>query len=237
MAGWAGVAIVAAATLLGVIATVLLKKDPGTLLGGFILVGTVIAGFAVRYNVAYGLIPVPALAYVIGAMIPGYIHERAVITGHLELAAHAAEWIGFGFLSMVAGTIAAIVVTIVRYGWARRSMLTSRGRAAGRAAGRPTPPADLAAGRAAADPRFRETARSGRSGTAPAFTPSTAYSGPPPGPGDRPRPPVPPAPGSGRPAADPPLGADPRRPARPGSGSAPDGDPYSRYYDEGESWH
>jgi hypothetical protein len=224
MAGWAGVAIVAAATLLGVIATILLKKDPGTLLGGFILVGTVIAGFAVRYNVVYGLIPVPALAYVIGAMVPGYIHERAVITGHLELAAHAAEWIGFGFLSMIAGTIAAIVVTIGRYGWARRSMLTARGRAAP-PSDRPRPPVPPSA-----DGRFRETARSGRPGTAPAFTPSTAYSGPP-GSGDRPRPP---AGGPGRPVADPTLGSDPRRPGRPGS--APDGDPYSRYYDEGESW-
>jgi hypothetical protein len=245
MAGWAGVAIVAAATLLGVIATVLLKKEPGSMLGIFILAGTVIAAFAVRYNAAYGLVPVPALAYVIGAMVPGYIHDRSDITGHLELAAHAAEWVGFGFLSMVAGTIVALVLAIGRYLWGRRATLTGRGRG-----GAPPPsdrPAGRPAGRAAADGRYRETARSGRSGNAPAFTPTTAYSGPAGSSASSGRPrPAPPASAAGRAAGDPSLGGDTRRAPRPGSaagsgsgsgsGAAKDADPYSRYYDDGESW-
>jgi hypothetical protein len=231
MAGWAGIAIVAAATLLGMIVTIVLKQDPGSVLGIVILVGTVIAAFAVRYNAAYSLIPAPALAYVIGAMIPGYIHERSVITGHLELAAHAAEWVGFGFLWMVVGTIVAVILAIGRYVWGRRDARYDIGR----------DPDPAPAGRSAADARYRDTARADRRpGAAPAFTPSTAYSGPSapsasaapasPSPGGRPRP-TPSA--SGR-AGDPSLGGDSRRGSD--SAKAKEPDPYSRYYDEGESW-
>jgi hypothetical protein len=239
MAGWAGIAIVAAATLLGMIVTIVLKQDPGSVLGIVILVGTVIAAFAVRYNAAYSLIPAPALAYVIGAMIPGYIHERSVITGHLELAAHAAEWVGFGFLWMVVGTIVAVILAIGRYVWGRRDARYDIGR----------DPDPAPAGRSAADARYRDTARADRRpGAAPAFTPSTAYSGGPgtpsassapsassgpsgpSGPGNRPRS----APSASGRAGDPSLGGDSRRGSD--SAKAKEPDPYSRYYDEGESW-
>jgi len=238
MSGWAGIFIVAAATLLGMIGTLLAKKDPGGVLGALIVLGTIAAVLAVQYRSAYTLIPAPALAYVIGAILTGYIHDRAADTSHTLLALHAAEWIGAGFLWMSAGTVAAILLAGGRWLWERRDLLTDRGRVAtapggprGPQGGPPRPgrypnPAERPqqrAGGARPAPEYRET---------PAAYPESAT-------GSRPRPasagPVkPPKPvnPNGRPSARP----GDNQPAQPASGS--DDDPFRGYYkkDSGDGW-
>ncbi len=233
MSTWAAVLIVIAAMLVGIIGTVVTKRDPGSLLGIVVIVGTVIAAIGVRYSSAYLLVPAPTLAYVLGAMASGYVHDRSVDTSHTELALHAAEWIGSGFLWMCAGTIAVLIIAIGRWLWYRRDLWLSRGDR------RPAPaPAGAGStrmsGTKANDARLREreTAR-----PRPGFSPAAAPTPPaPPAPaftpkaksGTYPRPGSP-SPANRPPAPDAPRGAgEPRRP-RPSSPQD------SRYYDD-ETW-
>jgi hypothetical protein len=232
MTAWAAVLIVVAATLVGIIGTVVTKHDPGVLLGIAVIAGAVIAAIGVRYSSAYLLVPAPTLAYVLGAMASGYVHDRSVDTSHTELALHAAEWVGAGFLWMSAGTIAVLVIAIGRWLWARRDLWLSRGGRRPAPAGAGAGPGAAGAGAGAGDPRprERETARPPRPGftpapsaapPAPAFTPKAKT-------GTYPRSGAP-SPTARPPASDAPRGA--AEPRRPRPSSTQDG----RYYDD-ETW-
>jgi hypothetical protein len=125
MSGGRGLLIVVAAAVLGAIATVVTKTDPGGLLGWCIVVGTVIAGFAVRPRAAYLLIPMPALAYVVFALAAGLARNTSSGTG---LTVSAAQWIANGFLTMAAATVLAVVVTLGRWYLDRRAGASPAGR-------------------------------------------------------------------------------------------------------------
>src|ERR1700744_41284 len=71
MSGIQGVGIVVIAAALGALVTVATKHDPGPLLGGFVVAGTLAAGFAVRPRAAYVLIPIPVLCYLIFGLAAG----------------------------------------------------------------------------------------------------------------------------------------------------------------------
>jgi hypothetical protein len=120
--GRLGVFLVIGCAALGMLATVLSRTEPGSVLGVFVVAGTVAATLAVRPRSAYLVIPVPALAYVVAATIAGLIHDRASDSSLTGLAVHAAQWIASGFLAMSAATLLAIAITAVR--WPR----TARGR-------------------------------------------------------------------------------------------------------------
>jgi hypothetical protein len=235
MAGWAAIFIVLIATLLGIIATLVAKKDPGSLLGALILIGTVVAGFGVQYSSAYLLIPVPALAYVVAAMATGYVHDHSIATGSLALGVHAAEWVGAGFLWMFAGTVAAIVIAAGRWGWERRDLWLNRGRPG---PGGPGPGGFPGSGPApdGYPGRSRETAV-GYAGPARPGTGQPGYARPPAGypdaPAGRAEPSGRPEPAAPTPGFTPNPGPRPTtvQPA-PGPG---DQDPFRRYYDEGDT--
>jgi hypothetical protein len=256
MAAGAGILIIAAATILGVIATIVTKKDPGTILGVLIVVGALAAAVGVRYSTAYILIPIPALAWVAGAGIAGYVHDRSLLTGSIGYGSQAAVWMAAGFTWMVIAIIAVIVVAAGRYAWVRRNrMVSSRGRPAPAGAAAPAGVAPAGAGPGGAAPMgaapaaFRDADAAGRPsrGPAPRFTPASAADQ------DRP-PPGRSAPGSARPGPDagrpgyarpgtsaPPLPGDTRRPSpprrapQPGAGDSDD-DAYRRYYDNDDTW-
>ena len=113
--GRLGVFLVIGCAALGMLATVLSRTEPGSVLGVFVVAGTVAAALAVRPRSAYLVIPVPALAYVVAATIAGLIHDRASDSSLTGLAVHAAQWIASGFLSMSAATLLAIAITAVRW--------------------------------------------------------------------------------------------------------------------------
>jgi hypothetical protein len=115
MAGWMGVFIVAVATLLGIIGTLLARRDPGTALGVLVIIGTIVAGFAVKPRSSYVIIPVPALAYVFGALATGYVHDKAADTSHTALVFNAAQWVAGGFMTMAVATLAALVIAVARW--------------------------------------------------------------------------------------------------------------------------
>jgi hypothetical protein len=105
---------VIAAALLGALGTVLVGDEPGGLLGGFLIVGTLVGVTIVKPRSAFLIIPVPALAYVATASIAGLIHDRATDTSRTALAISGVQWIASGFIAMVIATGLAVFIAASR---------------------------------------------------------------------------------------------------------------------------
>lgn len=101
--------------VLGALVTVFLGRDPGFALGLLVFLSTLVAVFVVRPRAVYLVIPVPALSYVVAAVLTGYLHDRATDTSHTALAISAVQWIAAGFVAMAAATALAILVTAIRW--------------------------------------------------------------------------------------------------------------------------
>ena len=112
--GVTGILIVAASALLGVIFTVIMRRDPGTVLGLLIVAGTVVACLAVRARSVRLLIPAPTISYVPAAIIAGAINDRNTDTSHTADLLNAGSWIANGFLMMALATVVALVFTGLR---------------------------------------------------------------------------------------------------------------------------
>jgi len=144
------VLLVIGGALVGGAITVLTGSAPGTLLGVFLVAATVAAAFAVRPEAVRLIVPVPALAYLVVAVIAGVIHDRAAGTSHTALLISAGQSIASGFLAMVVATVLAIAIAAAR--WLRMPR--------GQSASRPPPATRASAGRnpashRPADPRPR----------------------------------------------------------------------------------
>src|SRR5579863_8257879 len=121
LSGGLGVAIVAASTALGASATMLTGKEPGSILGIFVIIGTLAATVAVRPQAGRILLPVPALAYLVAAMVTGVIYDHSADVSKTALAVDAAQWIANGFVAMLIATLLAAAVVTVRWIFWRRS--------------------------------------------------------------------------------------------------------------------
>jgi hypothetical protein len=121
------------ATLLGLVITLLSGTEPGIILGAFLVAGTVAGALAVRPGAVYLIFPVPALAYVLAAVIAGLVHDRGVDTSRTALALNAAQWIAGGFIAMTVAT--GLAVVIAAYRWLRAARVPR-----GPAGGPPGPP-------------------------------------------------------------------------------------------------
>jgi hypothetical protein len=110
-----GIVVVLSATAIGVVATLVLGGDPGALLGVLVTVGSVAAAFGVHVRKGYLLIPVPAVAYAVGATATGMFHDRGVDVSHTALAISAARWFAAGFPWMTIATISVIALTVIRW--------------------------------------------------------------------------------------------------------------------------
>lgn len=115
--GRLGVFAIAAATLLGMLITVLSGSEPGLILGIFLVASTIVAALAVRPGATYLLFPVPAPAYAVAAMIAGLVHDHAADTSRTALLLNAGQWIAAGFIPMTVAT--ALAVLIAGYRWLR----------------------------------------------------------------------------------------------------------------------
>src|SRR5487761_32447 len=114
LSGGVGVGIVAGSAVLGAVITIVLRREPGAVLGVFLVLGTLIAGLAVRPRSARLVIPAPALSYVVAASVAGAIHDRAADTSNTGLLLHSGNWIATGFYAMTIATVLAIVLTGIR---------------------------------------------------------------------------------------------------------------------------
>jgi hypothetical protein len=113
--GRLGVFAVVCGTTVGLVLTVVTDREPGLLLAVWLLASTVVAAFAVRPRAAYMIIPVPALAYLVAAVVAGLIHDRATDTSRTALVISAVQWIANGFFAMTAATAIAIAVAAARW--------------------------------------------------------------------------------------------------------------------------
>jgi len=114
MTGRDGVVLVVASAVIGAFGTLLTGGQPGALLGGCIVIGTLVAALTVQPRVSYVIVPVPALAYPVAAVVAGYLGGAAAGSSRTALALGALQWIARGFLWMVAATALAVVIAAVR---------------------------------------------------------------------------------------------------------------------------
>jgi Domain of unknown function (DUF6542) len=121
--GRLGVALVIAGTLAGLIGTVLTSSEPGLLLAAGLILGTVCGAAAVQPRAAYLIIPVPALSYLVAAVLAGLIHDHAIDTSRTALAVGLTQWVAGGFLAMVTATLLAIAIAAIRWLGNRHTVL------------------------------------------------------------------------------------------------------------------
>ena len=110
-----GIVVVLSATAIGAIGTLVVGGAPGAMLGVPLIAGSIAAAFGVHFRCGYLLIPVPALAYAVGATMTGMFHDRGVDISHTALAVSATQWFAGGFMWMAAATIGVIAVTAFRW--------------------------------------------------------------------------------------------------------------------------
>lgn len=122
-----GIVLVIGGSVLGTVLTVVTGGEPGFVLGFFLVIASLAASFAVDPRAVYRLIPVPALAYLGGAVIAGLIHDGAADTNRTALAISAAQWFARGFLAMTIATVLVILIGTARWGrlWRRYGTVTS----------------------------------------------------------------------------------------------------------------
>src|SRR5580693_5491571 len=109
-----------AATLIGIVATLVAGSEPGFLLSLFIIIGAVIATLGVRPGAVYLFFPLPAFAFFAGAVITGKIHDRSLASSTLGEAAGFTQWIAGVFFPMCAATILVLVIGGARWVLARQ---------------------------------------------------------------------------------------------------------------------
>lgn len=119
-----GVLVVIGSAAVGALLTAVTGSAPGIMLGICVVAGTVAGALAVRPRTSYLIIPVPALAYLVAALIAGLIYDRSSDGSRTLLAVNGSQWIASGFVAMAIATGAAIVIMVVRL----RLWPTSKGR-------------------------------------------------------------------------------------------------------------
>jgi hypothetical protein len=118
LGGGLAVCVIVGSAVIGAIATIVTRAQPGSVLGLSVLAGTVAAALTVQPRAGRLIFPVPALSYLIAALVSGVVYDRA--SNKTELAVGAAQWIASGFFVMVMATLLAIALTTVRWFMWRR---------------------------------------------------------------------------------------------------------------------
>ena len=85
-------------------------REPGFLLGFGLIVGSFIASLAIRRHSLYVLIPLPALTYLVLAIVTGYAHDHALGSSTEILGTDFLQWIGGGFSGICVATILVLIV-------------------------------------------------------------------------------------------------------------------------------
>jgi hypothetical protein len=110
-----GLLVVIAATVIGIIGTLVAGSEPGLLLSLFIIVGAVVATLGVRPGAVYLFFPLPAFAFFAGAVITGKIHDSTLSSSTAGLAAGFTQWIAGIFFPMCAATILVLLIGGARW--------------------------------------------------------------------------------------------------------------------------
>jgi hypothetical protein len=124
--GGLGVCIIVASAAIGATLTMVARSAPGSLLGLFVVLGTVAAALAVRPRSGWMIFPVPVLSYLVAALTSGVVFDRSVDSSNTALAVAAAQWIADGFFAMAFATVLAVVIIAARWLLWRRRRPTPR---------------------------------------------------------------------------------------------------------------
>lgn len=104
------VIVLAAATLVGVVLTLIAHQEPGDLLAFFIVVGAVVAVLGVRRGAVYLFFPMPALAFFAAAVVTGIVHDSQLASSTAGLATSFLQWIAGIFVPAVVATVIVLLV-------------------------------------------------------------------------------------------------------------------------------
>jgi hypothetical protein len=143
---WTAILVLAAFALVGVIFTLLAGQEPGTLLGVFVIMGSIAAALGIRRGKVYLLFPAPALAFFVAAIVTGKVHDAKLGSSTAGLGAGFTQWVAGIFFPAVIATILVLLIGGGRWVLGRQlitgqSPLSGGGRPAqGKA--RPAPSAD-----------------------------------------------------------------------------------------------
>jgi len=113
LSGGLGICVIVGSGVIGAVATIMTRAEPGSVLGLSVLAGTVAAALTVQPRTGRLIFPVPALSYLFAALASGVAYDRS--SNKTELAVGAAQWIANGFFVMVLATLLAIALTTVRW--------------------------------------------------------------------------------------------------------------------------
>jgi hypothetical protein len=102
--------VVAVATVVGVILTLIAGQEPGVLLGVFVILGSLVAALGVRRSFVYLLFPLPTLALFLGALMAGVVHDSNLTSSTAGLGVGFTQWIAGIFFPMVVATILVLLV-------------------------------------------------------------------------------------------------------------------------------
>jgi hypothetical protein len=109
--------------VLGIAGTIATGGEPGSLLGFFVIVGSVVAALGIRRRRVHMILPLPALLLFIGAVVTGAVHDRAVDTSTTEFGVNFLQWIANVFFTMCVATI--LVLVIIGARWVLSRVLVS----------------------------------------------------------------------------------------------------------------
>jgi len=96
--------------LAGMVGTVATNHDPGGLLGFMLITGSVVTALAVQRRAVYKLIPLPAIGYLVAAILTGAYHDRAIDTSKTEFGLSFLVWLASGFFWISAATILVLLI-------------------------------------------------------------------------------------------------------------------------------
>jgi hypothetical protein len=124
------------ATVVGVAVTVIARKEPGNLLGFFIIAGSLAAVLGVRRGAVHLLFPMPALAFFVAAVATGIVHDRQLASSTAGLGASFTQWVAAIFWPAVVATVLVVLGGGGRW-LLKRPLVTGRSPLSG---GREVPP-------------------------------------------------------------------------------------------------
>ena len=122
------------AALLGVLGTLLTGSEPGKLLSYLLIIGSVLAAVGIRRRSLYLLIPLPALAFFVCAVITGAVKDSGIDTSKTELGLTFLQWIASVFFAMCAATILVLLIGAGRWLLSRQLVAGQFGLSSSRAA-------------------------------------------------------------------------------------------------------
>jgi len=109
--------------LVGLVATIVVGRDPGFLIGVALIVGALVAAVGARRRSVHTLIPLPAMSYLVVATVAGIAKDYSNLKNTNEFATSFLTWIGGGFFGLVVATVLVVLITFVR--WLGSKLLVS----------------------------------------------------------------------------------------------------------------